>query len=251
MTLRHYDALLSSSVQGPPGPSGTSEESSGDVEDVAEMAAKLVVRDESADAAFRQVAAVELVEVGTTSSGKAALAPTYVEVGSGDKARFQATTPTVEGQLQVDPATGIPSVFVDGAAREVALDRDLMPYTFTIPEDATALAATPEHPVWDGLPYDVEITGGWIRPGDMIAAHASDIAVVTIRARNNSGVEVGGVVADTSTSGLGDVDPFERGVFDVTPFTVPADGMVTIEITKEGAGTQLPAIAITLAWQRA
>lgn len=240
MTLQHWDNLLSSDVAGPPGPSGTSEEAVGDVDDVPSMADKLVVRDPLGDAAVRRFGAAEYVEVGNTGAGKA---------------RFQTTTPDALGQLQVDPTTGRASLYVGGEARGVALESELPPIWFRKDADADALYEVAKTTVIDGLSFDVDITGIQWRPSaGMNPATGGDIAGFVFNFYDAEGGLILGVAADTTedeTTGLTPLDAFESvaipGSF---PVVLPAGGYVTFEMIKEGTGYTVPSGMFTISWRR-
>jgi hypothetical protein len=240
-TLRHYDYLLSSTVQGPPGPSGTSQESAGDVDDVPEMWSKIAVRDESGDAGFRRAKAAERFEVGTTDSGKA-----YI----------QSTVPTSTGEFQIDPATGRPSAYVGGSASALALERELPAFVVSLPADAAAGSTFAERPVVDGLAYDLEIDSVHWRFGDDVIGDGTNYAQLQITIRDAAGAIVaGGAVADTS-----DVEPHGIGfpeafvpveISFIGAFVVPAGGCIAIQMFKNGSGIQLPGSCLVFRGHRA
>lgn len=248
-TLRHWDSLLSSSVQGPPGPSGTSEESVGDVEDIGEMQLKLALRNGAGASSFSDVYAINQVQVGTTASGKATLTPVHVEVGAAGKARLQATAPTDEGHLQVDPSTGRAYVYSGAAACELSLVRYTPPVLYHKAADASALAALAEHTVFEAPPYAVTITEIWFRPDANFLPPASpNTAEFSFTAYDSDGV-VYGSGAGGSSPDIGNVDAFNKMSFVVSPaISVPADGFVTLSIAKEGTGFSVPAGTFALVW---
>jgi hypothetical protein len=251
MTLRHWDNLLSGEVAGPPGPSGTSEEAAGDVEDLAGMASKLAVRDSSGDAAFRQIAVAIQLEVGTASSGKASLEPTHVEVGASGKARLQATTPTATGHIQVDPTTGRAFVYIEGEARELVTFDYVAPAIARKAADSSAMTTLAEHTVFEAPAVDGEIYAiRWRPDADMFVNTSPDVAIVEFLTRDADGDAVGGVTATVAIGGTGDVDAFDVYSFSVgSPISLPADGAVTLSIEKEGAGVQIPSGSFAIYWR--
>lgn len=240
MTLQHWDNLLSSDVAGPPGPSGTSEEAVGDVDDVPSMADKLVVRSDLGDAAVRRFGAAEYVEVGNTGAGKA---------------RFQTTVPDALGQLQVDPTTGRASLYVNGEARGVALESELLPIWIRKDADADDLYEVDETTVIDGLGFDVDITGIQWRPSaSMNPSTGGNVAQFTFNFYDAEGGLILGVAADTNEAepyGLTPLDGFERiAIFGAFPVTLPAGGYMTFQMIKEGTGYTVPSGVFTISWRR-
>jgi hypothetical protein len=240
MTLKHWDGLLSSDVAGPPGPSGTSEEAVGDVDDVPSMAEKLVVRDAFGDAAMRRFGAAEYVEVGNTGAGKA---------------RFQTTTPDALGELQVDPTTGRANLYVNGEARGVALESELLPIWVRKDADAGAMSEIDKTTVVDALGFDVEITGiKWRPSASMNPSTDGNVAQFEFVFYDDTGGLILGASADSTEDeplGLTPLDAFEQidipGAF---PVTVPAGGYVTFKMAKEGTGYIVPSGLFTISWRR-
>jgi hypothetical protein len=239
MTLQHWDGLLSSNVAGPPGPSGTSEEAVGDVDDVPSMAEKLVVRSGLGDAAVRRFGA-EYVEVGNTGAGKA---------------RFQTTTPDALGELQVDPTTGRASLYVNGEACGVALESELLPIWFRKDTDAGPTTEIARTTVVDGLGFDAEITGIQWRPSaGMNPATGGNIAQFNFNFYDAEGGLILGVAADATEDeplGITPLDAFESAAIPgAFPVTLPAGGYVTFQQIKEGTGYTVPSGMFTISWRR-
>lgn len=252
MTLRHWDSLLSGEVAGPPGPSGTSEEAVGDVEDVGGMQLKLAVRDEAGASAFSDVYAVTQVQVGTAASGKATITPLHVEVGASGKARLQATTPTAAGHVQIDPSTGRAYVYSGAAARELALVRYMPPVLYHKSVDASDMATLTEHTVFEAPPYAVTISEIWFRPDDNFLPPASpDLAIFAFLAYDSASVLSGGGASGDSPT-IGNVDARDKASFVVSPaIAVPANGFLTLSIEKEGAGFTVPSGTFAFVWSTA
>ncbi len=239
-TLKHWDDLLSGEVAGPPGPDGASQGAVGDVDSVSGMQSKVAVRDSAGDSAFRIVAAATRVEVGTTATGKASL---------------QVAAPTAAGHLQVDPTTGIASVYRSGAARELTDVRYLAPFMVHKQSvDASALSVIAEHPVIDRLGVAIELTGISLRFYGSVTANQSNYAVFEIKVHAANGDILTTIIGETNNgeTGTGNISTYEVVELDAEwPVSVPSDGFVSFLMYKEGFGVELPSGCCAIRWRPA
>ncbi|GAC1475628.1 MAG: hypothetical protein PVSMB8_00420 [Vulcanimicrobiaceae bacterium] len=112
--------------------------------------------------------------------------------------------------------------------------------------DVAAGTATAEVPFWTNVHVSTRsVIVASISPRTTVAGNDVDNATITIRNRNSDGSLVGTVAALTLNVASGGTVAFNQKTLGaITNAIVAANGMLTVEVTKAGAGMQLGALNV-------
>lgn len=122
-----------------------------------------------------------------------------------------------------------------------------VPVGYQSPADAAANTALAEHVIFTAHGKSIKILAAKIESDGALTADNTNNAVITVKQGDGAGGARSTVATLTTNVASGNWVAFTaKDLGAITNPTVPADGIITVTVTKGGAGVQMPAFRLSL-----